>query len=102
MSWPVGVLRIRGDLDDTPDGVIMRHIWPSVFKRFAFSAVLVAFFGLGSSDAFAHPLGNFTSNNLARIQVGTDAVKLHAVIDLAEIPTFQELQKIDIDADGQA
>jgi ABC-type nickel/cobalt efflux system permease component RcnA len=50
----------------------------------------------------AHPLGNFTINHFTRIEVGNDRVKLHSVIDMAEIPTFQELQKIDTNADGKA
>ncbi len=55
-----------------------------------------------TSNAFAHPLGNFTINHYARIEVGGDALKIHGVIDMAEIPAFQELQKIDIDQDGKA
>ena len=33
--------------------------------------------------------------------MGHDTVKVHGVIDMAEIPTFQELQKIDADGDGK-
>jgi nickel/cobalt exporter len=47
-----------------------------------------------SSLTTAHPLGNFTINHFARIEVGSDRIKLHYVIDMAEIPTFQELQKL--------
>jgi nickel/cobalt exporter len=47
-----------------------------------------------SSVTTAHPLGNFTINHFARIEVGGDRIKLRYVIDLAEIPTFQELQKL--------
>lgn len=43
---------------------------------------------------FAHPLGNFTINHFARIQIGSENVSLRYVIDMAEIPTFQELQSI--------
>ena len=42
----------------------------------------------------AHPLGNFTINHFARLEVGREKVKLHYVIDMAEIPTLQELQTI--------
>ncbi len=42
----------------------------------------------------AHPLGNFTINHFARIEVGTDKIKVRYVIDMAEIPTFQELQSM--------
>lgn len=45
-----------------------------------------------ASASFAHPLGNFTVNRYARIEVGSDRLRIHYVIDMAEIPTFQELQ----------
>src|SRR5262249_56304308 len=48
----------------------------------------------------AHPLGNFTINHFARIESGAAAVRVRYVVDLAEIPTFQESQKADLDSDG--
>ena len=48
----------------------------------------------------AHPLGNFTVNHFAQIEVGADRVTIHYVLDMAEIPTFQEKQAIDVDGDG--
>ena len=50
--------------------------------------------------ALAHPLGNFTVNHFAQITVGADRVSIHYVLDMAEIPTFQEKQVIDVDGDG--
>ena len=50
--------------------------------------------------AAAHPLGNFTINHYAGIRVEPDRVILDVVIDEAEIPTFQERQRIDADGDG--
>jgi len=47
----------------------------------------------------AHPLGNFTINHFSRIEVGDRQIRLRYVIDMAEIPTFQELQTIDTDGD---
>ncbi len=49
----------------------------------------------------AHPLGNFTINHYAGLRVAPDRVELDVVIDQAEIPTFQERQRIDTNADGQ-
>ncbi len=43
--------------------------------------------------AFAHPLGNFTVNRYARLEPTPDAFRLVYVLDLAEIPTFQELSR---------
>jgi len=46
--------------------------------------------------ALAHPLGNFTVNRYSRIEIGPERVTLRYVIDLAEIPTLQELQSAGV------
>ena len=51
--------------------------------------------------AGAHPLGNFTINRYSRIELYSDAVRLRYVLDMAEIPTFQEMDRIDANGDGQ-
>ncbi len=50
--------------------------------------------------AAAHPLGNFTINHFAELRIAPDHVDLDVVIDMAEIPAFQERQSMDADADG--
>jgi ABC-type nickel/cobalt efflux system permease component RcnA len=40
--------------------------------------------------ASAHPLGNFTTNHYSRIVASGDRIYVLYVLDLAEIPTFQE------------
>jgi nickel/cobalt transporter (NicO) family protein len=50
--------------------------------------------------ASAHPLGNFTINHYAGLRVAPDRLSVDLVIDEAEIPTFQERQRIDADGDG--
>ena len=66
-------------------------------KIYLFIAVLIfAFVGLVS----AHPLGNFSINQFSQIEVEKSQVKIRSVLDLAEIPTFQESQTIDTDKDG--
>jgi len=52
--------------------------------------------------AIAHPLGNFTVNRATAIAVRPDAVELAYTIDMAEIPTYQEMPAIDTDGDGSA
>ncbi|HSX22159.1 MAG TPA: sulfite exporter TauE/SafE family protein [Gaiellaceae bacterium] len=42
--------------------------------------------------AQAHPLGNFTINRFARVQVSGRQLYVRYVLDLAEIPTFQAQQ----------
>ncbi len=76
--------------------VFSRRLSPA---RIALLAIILL---LSYSSTIAHPLGNFTINHFTRIQVSNDRVKLHSVIDMAEIPAFQELQKIDTDGDDQA
>jgi ABC-type nickel/cobalt efflux system permease component RcnA len=43
-------------------------------------------------SAAAHPMGNFSISHYAAIQVEPDGIRLHYLLDLAEIPTFQTLQ----------
>ena len=48
----------------------------------------------------AHPLGNFTISRYSAIALDGDAAGVLYVIDMAEIPTFQERQSMDGDGDG--
>ena len=65
------------------------------------AAVLVQGQLLGSgSKALAHPLGNFTINRYARLEVSEGAIHVRYVLDMAEIPALQERQRIDADGDG--
>jgi nickel/cobalt exporter len=43
--------------------------------------------------AAAHPMGNFSINHYAAIAIGRDRVELRYLIDMAEIPTFQEMRE---------
>lgn len=61
-----------------------------MLKRLAVVTV-VAFAALGlASSALAHPLGNFTVNHFAGVDLAGDTVYVRFALDLAEIPTFQE------------
>jgi nickel/cobalt transporter (NicO) family protein len=51
-------------------------------------------------SAFAHPLGNFTINQLAQVRIGDREAQVHYILDQAEIPTFQQLQRYDSDGSG--
>ena len=48
--------------------------------------------------ALAHPMGNFSVNHYSRITFESDRVRINYFIDLAEIPTYQELQQANISA----
>jgi nickel/cobalt transporter (NicO) family protein len=52
------------------------------------------------ATATAHPLGNFTVNRYAGIELTPGEVRIEYVVDLAEIPTVQLRPEIDADADG--
>jgi nickel/cobalt transporter (NicO) family protein len=70
--------------------------------RFLLSAVAAATAVLlAPAIASAHPLGNFTINHYAGLSVDRDGVDVDVVIDMAEIPTFQERQTMDTDGDGR-
>lgn len=47
-------------------------------------------------QANAHPLGNFTINHYAGVQVGKNGVGIDYVLDMAEIPAFQEINQLDV------
>jgi ABC-type nickel/cobalt efflux system permease component RcnA len=67
-----------------------RKITPGVFLLLA--GVMV----FGSRDALAHPMGNFSISHFAGLRIERDAVDIRYILDLAEIPTFQEMQTTGI------
>ena len=48
---------------------------------------------LAPAPSLAHPLGNFSISHYTGIRVERDVIELHYVLDMAEIPTFQEMQE---------
>ena len=66
----------------------MRH-----FFRLLTVAVLLAGLALAALPraAAAHPMGNFTINRYSALTVGAGRIDLRYVIDMAEIPAYQEL-----------
>jgi len=54
-------------------------------------AALAAWVGVAALGA--HPMGNFSVNHYARIEVGQPATDVLFVLDLAELPTFELLQR---------
>lgn len=50
---------------------------------------LVVLSSLGTANVFAHPLGNFTINHLAKISATQSGLRVRYILDIAEIPTFQ-------------
>jgi ABC-type nickel/cobalt efflux system permease component RcnA len=54
---------------------------------------------LPATFASAHPLGNLTVNSYSGLIVGSTAIRVDYVLDMAELPTVQERQAIDADHD---
>jgi ABC-type nickel/cobalt efflux system permease component RcnA len=52
--------------------------------------LLLALAAVFPADGVAHPLGNFTVNRYAAIELSGDRIYLHYAVDLAEIPAYQE------------
>jgi nickel/cobalt exporter len=56
----------------------------------------MALLGLGMvllpALAAAHPMGNFSISHYAGISIRPDGIELRYLVDMAEIPTFQEIQ----------
>jgi nickel/cobalt transporter (NicO) family protein len=57
-------------------------------KRLAAAAIVLAAL-VAPAIAIAHPLGNFTVNHYAGLEVAGDTVYVRYALDLAEIPTYQ-------------
>jgi len=54
-----------------------------------------------AAAAHAHPLGNFTINRYAALRAEPGLLTVRYVVDMAEIPTFQELAAIDTNGDHE-
>jgi nickel/cobalt transporter (NicO) family protein len=50
-----------------------------------------------ATPASAHPLGNFTVNRYARVELSAGVVRVYYVLDEAEIPAFEERAAVDAD-----
>ena len=67
----------------------MRRLAPVVAALVVVAVVLAQ-----PREASAHPLGNFTVNHYAGIEVAGDRLYVRYVLDLAEIPTFQSGDRV--------
>src|SRR5512138_861924 len=70
--------------------------YPRIVRAFWLLSALAL---VSAAPVEAHPLGNFSISQYTAIQIGEGAVALRYFIDMAEIPTFQELQAREIPAD---
>jgi ABC-type nickel/cobalt efflux system permease component RcnA len=80
----------------------MPRLTVAVRRLPALLALLIALAAALAIDdhAAAHPLGNFTVNQYARVEITAAGPSIVYVLDLAEVPALQEIQRIDTDSDG--
>lgn len=79
------------------------HRLPRLLFLAALAAPVLVFAAVLSQRphaAEAHPLGNFTINRYSRLELYSDVLRVRYVLDMAEIPTFQEKDSIDTDGNG--
>ena len=69
---------------------------PAVARRGSLVAGLFLALAVLPSMASAHPLGNFSVSHYTAIRIEPETIQLRYVLDLAEIPTFQEIQAASI------
>lgn len=72
-----------------------RLLLPVTVLLISFGALQVA----AAPPALAHPLGNFTVNRYSGIELSGGTVAIRYVLDMAEIPAFQERSAIDVNGD---
>src|ERR1700728_1587463 len=65
------------------------HPWPRI-------VLLLFVLILSSATALAHPMGNFSINHYSKLTIKQGSIEILYLIDMAEIPTFQELRQFDI------
>jgi nickel/cobalt transporter (NicO) family protein len=75
-------------------GRVLRPLTAAALLLGLFAAVTLP------NSASAHPLGNFTINHLSQVRISQGSVEVNYILDQAEIPTFQEIQRFDKDGDG--
>ena len=67
------------------------------FRKIIRSLLLIAgLLSIAPGNLLAHPMGNFSISHYAAIHMERDTVELRYVIDMAEIPTYQEMQRTGI------
>ncbi len=70
-----------------------------MFRKPLFFLSLLVVSILLAPRSLAHPMGNFSVNHYSKISLESDGIKISYIIDLAEIPTYQELQQGNVTAD---
>jgi ABC-type nickel/cobalt efflux system permease component RcnA len=59
-------------------------------------ALFFVFLVAAAGNVAAHPLGNFSISQYSAIRINRNEIEIRYIIDMAEIPTFQEIQESGI------
>ena len=72
------------------------------FGRLVFIALIFGwiFFGLAARVTWSHPLGNFSLNHYNSLEIYPNAIITQHVLDFAEIPSYNELTRVDTSGDN--
>jgi nickel/cobalt exporter len=65
-------------------------------RRCLIAALFCVFLFTAVAEVVAHPLGNFSISQYSAIRIDKETVEIRYIIDMAEIPTFQEIQETGI------
>ena len=68
----------------------------AMFNSHLLSFALLLGCVLAAPSGYAHPMGNFSVNHYSRITLTSEGVEIRYILDLAEIPTYQEMQQDNI------
>jgi ABC-type nickel/cobalt efflux system permease component RcnA len=60
------------------------------------ASLLFVFLLATTGEVAAHPLGNFSISQYSAIRINGNEIEIRYIIDMAEIPTFQEIQETGI------
>lgn len=72
---------------------------PTLLRRPRITTLLLLSL-IASVSVFAHPMGNFSISHYARLTFNSQTIDLLYVIDMAEIPAFQEKPMVDVNGNG--
>ncbi|MFH1741601.1 MAG: sulfite exporter TauE/SafE family protein [bacterium] len=74
---------------------------PRAIMRTIRFVILSTVFALAAVCVSAHPLSQFSVNHFNTVEFTPETVRVHTLIDIAEIPAFGELGRMDTDNDAQ-
>src|SRR5580693_4283216 len=68
---------------------------PKSNRRWAGIVLFLFVVIMSCAISLAHPMGNFSVNHYSKIKIGQQSIEIRYLIDMAEIPTFQEIRQSD-------